>query len=339
MRLRKTAILGAFLALFILTSCTSEESKENTQSFMSGVSQTAMEASQTDGGALLNDFQSKNPPISTGAIKATKAEEVRSLVKTEFDSAGVDSLYGTWKYYAAQGWVQTNDTLPESAIRFEWTYWDDSLMTERDAYLLMDSIYFYQDSMPENIRVSLGFIETGGDNEVAWMSLSAEYQSADVITYLEYKFEIVNEFQIGASISSDVNIEDEEEFVGEVKFWVIDRTNNDYRIDLTLRRNQDDTGKFILEDSDGWKIDTDISAIVEVDTVSATVFEKREVDGQITKSGNHAADITGYVWEPEDTNHQSSITIIYPDGTEEDFEKYFDPNSLPSSTISMFPLR
>jgi hypothetical protein len=183
--------------------------------------------------------------------------------------------------------------------------------------------------------VSLGIVDGGNDDELIWVTFSAEYNSPEEISRATVIFTIVDYFQFGAAVTAATSIE--EDFVGTVHFWVIDYTSNDYRIDLTITRNQDDSGGIVLEDSDDWEMDVDITSIVETDTVGSTIFEKRDVDGEITHSGNHAADIIGCIWEPEDNDHVTEILIIYPDGTEESLENYVSTEGTKLGIFSIKP--
>jgi len=332
----KWRIFGTVLVLLLLVSCSKEESKANTQSFLAGLNTTAMSATGTEGARAIADFIDKDPPLASSCMKASMPLGLASLADGNvFAPPGLDTMYGTWKYYPAQGWVHIDTLDPAEAIRYEWDFWDDSTQTEKSAYVLLDSLQFAYDTLPENIRVSLGIVDGGSDDELVWVTFSAEYNSPEEISAATVIFTIVDYFQFGAAVTSATSIE--EDFVGTVHFWAIDYTSNDYRIDLTITMNQDDSGGIVLEDSDDWIMDVDITSVVETDTVGSTIFEKRDVDGEITHSGNHAADITGCIWEPEDNDHVTEIVIVYPDGTEESLENYVSTGGTKLGIFSIKP--
>jgi hypothetical protein len=77
-----------------------------------------------------------------------------------------------------------------------------------------------------------------------------------------------------------------------------------------------------LEDSDDWEMELNVSEVVEVDVVDYTEYERRDIEGEITHGGEVEATIEGFAWDPEDEDHPTTITIIFSDDTEEDFQQY-----------------
>lgn len=322
MKTRLTGILLSFVLLMSFISCTSEESRQNTQSFLAGLQTTASSSMNAEAVNVLNDLSGKNPP---GDTIITNVSSPQAFVNVhggpKQDPYGLDSLYGTWEYDdTLYEWIYA-DSLPDDGIKYMWEYYD-SVMTLHDAYVLLDEFGFYDDSLLSNLHVSVGI----DNEELAWMEFSANYLDPVTISSLSYTFEINDYFQYGAEITSATSIsgDDPEDFAGEVHLWVIDYTSNNYRIDLTVTLAQNGSGNIVLEDSDEWKLDVDVSEVVETDSQpgDTVMYEKRNIEGEITHSGNDAATISGYFWEPEDAEHPTVITITYPDGFSEPLTTY-----------------
>ena len=316
------ALMGILL---VLVSCSSGEvTKSDTEAFLAGLTTMVGEAMMDESTMIINDFQATNPPDPgiTSYIEMLGEGSTEKLRNP--DPYGLDTLYGTWRYYPAQGWRLFNENDPANAVLFEWTYLDTSY-EEHDAYIRLDSLEFYQDSMPTSIWAGIGM--DGG--WLAWLKLEAAYLSLDEMNEVSLIYEIVSQMQVGISITSTVNI-DEGPVDGTVSLWVIDRTSNDYRVDLDITVSEEYPEEIELSDSDGWRMDILFSDVVETDTVDYTVYEKIEVTGEITKSGDHAADIDGFVWEPDDGGeHTSEITITFSDGTEGNLEDYLAMEDIP----------
>ena len=316
------ALMGILL---MLISCSSGEvTKSDTEAFLAGLSTMVGEAMMDESTQIIADFQATNPPDPgiTSYIEILGEGATEKLRNP--DPYGLDTLYGTWKYYPAQGWLLYDDENPANAVLFEWPYLDTNYV-EHDAYIRLDSLEFYQDSMPTSVWAGIGM----DDSWLAWLKLEAAYLSLDEMNEVSLIYEVVNQMQVGISITSTVNI-DEGPVDGTVSLWVIDRTSNDYRVDLDITVSEEYPEEIELSDSDGWRMDLLFSDVVETDTVDYTVYEKIEVSGEITKSGGHAADIDGYVWEPDDGGaHASEITITFSDDTEGDLENYLAMEDIP----------
>lgn len=326
MRVRTLGIVVIIVALLMLVSCSKEESKENTQSFLAGLNTTMMAGQNTESFDVLDDLFSKNPP---GGFKAEMISGTpEALARLVGGSIlpypdEIDTLFGTWTYYpdSTPPWIHTDTLDPDDGFKYIWEY-TDSASVDHKAYLLLDSLEFYagdEDTLPENAHLSLNL----DSDEILWMSFSVTYASPDTITDLAFTLEVVDYFQYGLRISSPTSIGGDG-FEGSFRLWVIDHQSNDYRIDLLVQVKEDGSGEVALWDSDEWRLEADISEVVETDTVGTDIFEKRDVDGEITHSGNHAADIIGYIWEPEDDDHESEVMIVYPDGTEEPLDTYLE---------------
>jgi len=160
---------------------------------------------------------------------------------------------------------------------------------------------------------------------LAWLKLEAGYLSLEEINEVSLTYEIVKQLQVGISLSSATAIDTI--FVGTLSLWAINLTNN-YRVDLDVAVAEDYPEEIVLTDSDGWRMEVTFSDVVETDIVEDVEYERRNVSGEITKDGNPAADISGYVWEPDDGTHTSEIVITFSDDTEGDLANYL-PVELP----------
>jgi len=326
MKFLKVCLLIVSLGLLLtLVSCSSEEATpEDTKIFLSGLNSMMMNAYMSEASQALESFGNSGPPgpaIMFNEDIEAPAENLRKMR----DPMGLDTLYGTWDYINFD-WVPTDPNNPEDAILFRWDYTDTS-MVEHDAELLIDSIEFYEtaeDTLPTNIWIGLSL---DGD-DLAWIKFSAHYTSADVADEASLVYEIVNYFQVGATITSDVDVDttllDSMDFVGTVHLWA-ENLQTDYRVDYSVTRYEDDSGLLVLEDSDGWEMELDVSEVVEYGG-EYDEYEKREIEGEITDNGGLAATIEGYVWDPEgeyeDEIYESEVAIIFSDDTEDDFMEY-----------------
>ncbi len=317
MRFLKVCLLVMSLGLLLtLVSCSSKEATpEDTEIFLKGLSSIMMNAYMSEASQALESFGDSDPPgpsiMFNEDIKAP-AENLRKMR----DPLGLDTLYGTWDYIDFAGWTHVDPDDPENAVLFTWEYLD-SAGAEHDAELLIDSLEFYEDTLPTNIWIGL---DSDGD-DIAWIKFTAHYVSADVADEASLVYEIVNYVQIGATITSDVDVDttllDSMDFVGTVHLWA-ENLQTDYRVDYSVTRYEADSGRLVLEDSEDWRMVMNMSEVVETDGDD----EKRNVDGEITHDGVLAATIEGYIWEPDDGNHGDVVTIIFSDDSDDDFTQY-----------------
>jgi len=305
--------------LLILASCTdTSTSRNDTEDFIGGAQMMFANAAMSESSMMLQDFSDSDPPApelsSVGSLEAS-TQNLRALR----DPFGIDTLYGTWRFYPGPEWRLFDPDDPANAILFQWDYLDTANI-EHDAELLIDSLEFYEgaaDTLPTNIWIGLNL---DGD-DIAWIKLGAHYISADEADSAYLIYEIIDYYQIGVSVATafdvadiDSSLIDSADFIGTVRLWAINR-DTDYRIDYSITRYVDDSGRLVLEDSRDWRMVVDVSVVVEEDEGD----QRRDVEGEITHNGEHAAYIEGYVWEPDDGNHGDMITIIFSDDTEGDY--------------------
>ncbi len=282
------------------------------------------EAMMDESTMIITDFQSKNPPDPGIAsyIEILGNASVEKLRNSE--PYGLDTLYGTWRYDGSTDkWYLYEAGDPANAILFEWSYLDTASIAHK-AEILIDSLTFYEDSMPTDLWAGV----YSDDELLAWLKLEAAYLSLDEINEVSFVYEIVDVIQVGIAMTSDVAIDTS--FTGTVSLWTENLTN-DYRVDFEVTANNDEPEEIVLSDSDGWKMDIDISDEGNTEIIDSVEYERREVSGEITKNGNHAADIGGYVLlDPEDDGiYSSDITIVFPDGTEGNLEDYLAMGNIP----------
>ncbi|MBN1694484.1 hypothetical protein JW879_03675 [candidate division WOR-3 bacterium] len=319
MRICKVCAMVAVLGLLLmLSSCSGGEvTKNDTETFLAGLSTMFAEAAMDESSQVINDFMATEPPgpelpelMSFTGMSLASAEKLRNP-----DPYGLDTLYGTWGYYPAQGWVLISPNNPANAVLFEWEYLDTAYV-EHDVYMRLDSLNFYQDSLPTKLWAGVGM----DGSLLAWLKLEAGYLSLDEVNEVSLVYEVVNQLQVGISLSSATAIDTI--FVGTVSLWAINLTN-DYRVDLDITVDEDFPEEIVLSDSEGWRMEVNFSDVVETDSDEYDEYERRNVSGEITSDGNHAADISGYVWEPDDGDeHSSEIVITFSDDTEGDLADY-----------------
>ncbi|MEO0292784.1 MAG: hypothetical protein ABIN61_01000 [candidate division WOR-3 bacterium] len=303
--------------LLVVTSCGKKEvSKDETEEFLAGLSTTFAQAMMSEANQVLYDFTQYEPPLPgvSSYVPTLEASLTMKKLRGFRQPPGFESLYGTWEYDVDSAcWVHKNPNNPSNGILFLWVF-IDTVGNSHPASLFVDSFAFYQDTLPKKVWAKLGL----DNKDLAWIKFKAEYNSPEEIKNLSLIYEIIGCFQIGFSILTPIAINTlDSEFVGTLRFWAINRKSNDYRVDLTLTRKEDDSGVIVLEDSDDWKMTVNISKpIYEGD------YEKRTVKGEITKDGAHAADIEGVIWDPEDMEHQSVVMVIFSDGSEEPLATY-----------------
>jgi len=315
-------LVASFGLLLTLVSCSSETTPDDTKAFLSGLNAIMANAYMSESSQALESFGNSNPPGPAIVFKDDVGSPTANLRKMR-DPLGLDTLYGTWDYVDLQGWIHVDPDDPANAILFTWDYTDTAYVTHA-AELLVDSLEFYEaadDTIPTNIWIGLNV----DSDDIAWIKFSAHYVSADVADEASIVYEIVGYYQLGASIVTNVEVDttilDSLDFDGTVHLWAIDRTTS-YQVDYYVTGYGDDSWLVELEDSDDWKMEMNISEVVETDMVQGDRYEKRDIEGEITHGGEVEATIEGFAWNPEDVDHPTEITIIFSDDTEEDFQQY-----------------
>lgn len=321
MKLCKLCLLGMGL-LLLLVSCTSggEVSRDDTETFITGLQMMFYNAGTSESSLVLQDFGESDPP-GPGLSSALSLEGTQENLRALRDPLGLDSLYGTWDLDTiADEWVHVDPNNPANAILFTWVY-IDSLGYDHDARLRIDSLEFYggtTDTLPTKIWVGVGL----DGFELAWLKFGAHYPSEDEADSVSLVYRIVNFYEMGISITTLVDLDfeidstllDSVDFVGTVHMWS-ENLVTDYRVDLSVTRYANDSGRLTLGDSRGWDMIINVSEDVSTDPA----YERRDVDGEITRNGDHAASIEGVIWDPEDATHTSEVIIVFSDDTEGDY--------------------
>jgi hypothetical protein len=318
MRICKVCLMVAVLGfLLMLASCSGGEvSKDDTETFLAGLTTMFAGAMMDESTQIITDFQSSGPPGPdldefTDILGSASTAKLRNP-----DPYGLDTLYGTWRYnIGTDEWYLFAADDPANAILFEWSFLD-SLSVAHAAKIRIDSLEFYEDSLPTNIWAGVIL----DDELLAWLKLEAGYLSLEEVNEVSLIYEVVGQLQVGISMSSAAAIDTI--FDGTVSLWAIDRTSNNYRVDLDITVTDNYPEEIVLSDSDGWRMAVEISGVDDTDVVDYVEYERRSISGEITKDGNHAADISGYVWEPDDGTHTSEIVITFSDGTVGDLEDF-----------------
>lgn len=322
-----TKILAGVIVvgLVVSFSCKKQEiSKDETVSFLTGINQTGTDLINTTTFNTLADFLSKNPPIGIAKKKVTfKGHSIELPYKLQAKEVkgGIEDLYGTWEWQDT-GWVHIDPNNPQAGILFRWNYIDTSGI--HTAELLMDSIQFEvinTDTLPTRLHIAL-FLD---GNKIAEFSYTASFTSNGNYNYLKVVVSLTGYGQVGFEFKNPVWREngygDYELAAFTARIWIINYTNHNYRVDLTITKNEDDSGTITFTDSDGWKLVVNVSEPQRV-VENGIEYKKYNISGEITKDGRHAADIQGTVWDPSDDTHISTIYVIFTDGSREPLQNY-----------------
>jgi hypothetical protein len=312
------------LMLGLVLSCSKPVAKEDTQKFV-------------------NDFQTKNENLyanvsNSKGFKALKSMPSGAILKKFSESSfmklniphvasltsnfifgkGKDvSGFGTYEWHDTI-WVCTDSTYPANGFLFKWTYYDSVENKNVNASFLFDSLEIQvigSDTIPKKAHALLKADDTNlvqGRFDANWVPVDTIAAPKDLnanITFYgiaQFGIELID-------VSWELTPDGEgiEPRSGTFHFWVIDYQNNNYRVDYTVKMLSQTHATFTAEDSDKWKIFVDATAVLG-DTTVATL------DGEITHSNKHAADIDGKIYEPDNyENPRSYVDVIYPDGTKE----------------------
>lgn len=317
-------MVAGFGLLLILTSCSEEISKNETEEFLAGLNTMMAQAANTQASQALGDFTSKTSSSSGAPISISS--EIMEIPSPSIEPTskfrapeGIDSVYGTYEWNSdSLRWFRVDPNNPANAIKFQWSFMDNSAGSH-SAYLLIDSLGFAYDTLPTKVWIGLN-VDNGN---IAWLKLGAHYSSPSEIDSGSVVFEIVDTMQIGAALSSDIPLDTTLSEV-TLHIWTIDRTSQNYKVDLYVTAGEDGPSEIVMEDSDGWKMEIKVAEAVVAEDKG---HEKHNVSGEITKDGNHAADISGFTWIPGGDTHQPTIEVEFPDGTVSDLSYYLDEES------------
>lgn len=247
----------------------------------------------------------------------------------ELDSTTTDSIY--WYYE----WTLTDDTYPANGYLYKWSFVDTS-DNLHDAELLFDSITYYSGDADEETPTNLYIKMSVDNNELLHIHYDATYVTEQdgsgndnfVPESMTVSWGIVDEYEI--SISYQGHTEDDPDdgyvlVVDQSQLRIEDQINDEW-VEYTVTSNDDETGNIIVEYDTGWKfdIDTEVSETV-IDPDTETEYEKIPFTGELTKSGTHAADLEGIIWNPNNIynpSYHSHMTATFIDGSEETI--YFD---------------
>lgn len=313
--MKKLFWLVPVLLVFVV-SCSRAPSQEETEDFLTGLGRIGETSMNSTAGKALVDLSSKNPPTGTKfkGIPSLNIKNVWNAGRYIEVSKGIEDVYGTWEYRDSE-WVRVDSTHPENGILWRWSFLD-SADDAHTAEFLLDSltfVYIDMDSIPNRIYASLDI----DHEQVLWGSYHGTFNDNGNLTHGDARVDIVGIVQYGGEASDLVYNDPEnpdEATSGNIHLWAIDHTQGDYRVDLYITLNEDESGDIRLTDSDGWEIDVDVSAPVEIVEEPYT-YIRVDLTGEITKNGRHAADIEGTIWDPEYGDHKSEVYIVFSDGS------------------------
>ena len=298
--------------------------QEQTEEFLSRPADIGETVENSLTGQALSDFFEKFSYMSKEKPNLFSKDGIKNawkwFTRTTRTKQDID-VYGTYEWNDTE-WVLVDSTYPVDGYLFKWTF-TDSANTQHNAELLIDSVEIYTDmygdSLPERMHSSLKL----DNQELAWMHFDASYTTQGIPESVNFKAELVGIIQVGLE-GEITGITMEFRPIAELEAWIVDYTQNNYRMDFKFIGNSDNTMSIEWWDSDGWKLTMDFSAPTVV-TESNYTGKKTDVTGEITKKNTHAADIEGTLWEPElEPDHVSEVYVVWPDGTKTPLEDYFE---------------
>lgn len=247
----------------------------------------------------------------------------------------LDTVYGTYEYdTTAYDFVLVDGSTPTDGYKFIWTF-VDSLGTSYDVALTFDQITYYAGDPDEETPTNLHIGMSIDDVELVYIDYSATYTTEQdsfgtdeyVPITMSVTWGVTDEYNI--TIAYEGHTEDDTDgyilVVDEASFRVEDEINDEW-VEYTVTSTSDETVNLVVEYSEGWKFDIDTEAPVEFNATyngEPVVYTRVDFTGELTKSGVHAADIEGIMYDTDpyyDMNYQSYMTLIYPDGSEEDID-------------------
>ncbi len=319
--MRKVLLIGLITILMGMGCKKARPTQEETEEFLSRPADIGENVENSLSGQAIADFFDKFYYMSKEKPNLLTKHGIKNAWKWFTHATGTkQEEYGTYEWNDTLGWVLTDSTYPTDGYLFKWTF-TDSANVQHNAELLVDSVEIfvtmYGDSLPARVHSSLKV----DNQELAWMHYDASYTTEGIPQTLNFKAELVNIIQVGLSAQvSSITLEQIP--VATVTAWIIDYTQNNYRMDFKFTGNTDNTMNLEWWDSDGWKLTMDFSAPVVV-TESNYVGKKIEVTGEITHKNVHAADVEGTLWDPDqEPDHVSEIYVVWPDGTKTPLEDY-----------------
>ncbi len=224
--------------------------------------------------------------------------------------------YGTYEYDAsAYDFVLTDPDNPANGYLFKWIF-IDSTNTSHNMSLLFDSLIYYSGDPNQSTPTKL-YISLSGDNkDLMWLKINAQYTTISHWNYNEYTpislqahLEITNEVALELDYvgheSGDTTV-----LVDSLRTRIDDIINDDW-VEYTVKMNSDSTLKFTEETKKGWFLTLTTQETEIVDQH----YEKTDFTGELLYKKVHAADISGYTYNPEDATHISIMIATFPDGS------------------------
>jgi len=314
-------VLLPVVFLFTLVSCSKGEvPKDETDQFLQGVSSIGEQSMDSQAGQALNDLFSKDPPLGMKlkGVPMFGIKNIGSLSSSLSFAKGIEDNYGTWQFDIGSGWTRTDSTYPSDGFLFKWAFLDSAAQAHAAEFLVDSLLFTYPgtDTIPTRIHASLKI----DDSVVLWGTYHGTFNGNGNPTDFDAIIELVNIVQYGVEGSNfayNDPANPDQPTSGTIHFWAIDYTQGNYRIDITITFNNDQSGTIVVTDSNGWEIVVNVAAPVMIGN-----YIKTDITGEITRDGRHAADIEGTIWNPEDATHKSVIYVIFSDGTKKSLESY-----------------
>ncbi len=318
-------VLVLFFSVALLLSFAScfqgEVETSETQDFVGDFETMAMDPSQKLDSedeivavAAMSDFFNKG-----GAVKAL--EIPMSLIGIEYDNSVETKVfeenYGTYEWDDVNyEWVLVDDATPTDGFLYKWTF-IDSVGGEHDAEFLFNELSFYEDTLPTHFFAGLSV----DGQSLEELEFEATYSGTGedlMLTHTQATLTFVGYSEIEVELNGSIYLNSEDDgdisWIDDARIRFTDLVEN-YWEEYSIVVHDEDNLTFTYENSDGWKLETDLAHSEE------DAYDKIVITGEITKDGDHAADIDGVIWLDEygnlvmDETHTSYLNIIYPDGT------------------------
>ncbi|MDI6699824.1 MAG: hypothetical protein QME48_01120 [bacterium] len=323
--IKKILFLGVIFSL-ILTSCfllPQEVSIDDTKTFLNDFENSINDPTSQYNGenttmtmAATQDFFNKG-----GTSKGTllfPSLSFRNLFKPEVKTPKLlfDFNYGTYEYDStAYDFILTDDSSPANGYLFKWVF-VDSLGTDYNMELLFDSLQYYSGDPYQSTPTKLYVALKANSSNLMWLKINAiyttisgydydEYQPTSLQTHFEVSNEVAFELDYVGHESGDTIV-----IIDSLRAKVEDILNDDWN-EYTVRMNSDTTVDFTMENKEGWFMAINAQQPVQVDST----YSKLDFTGELKYKDVHAADLSGYIWEPEDVNHLSIMVATFPDGS------------------------
>lgn len=318
------SLLAILLTGLIVCKKKTPTKDETRAALREGVETINSDIMNNTGGIALNGSMDilQSLPLGFGSKKsqmlkalAVGKKAIPRLVLTTLNASGPwDTLAGKWRWNASTYQWEHYSNTPSDSILFEWVWVDSALQSHN--CLLAFSNYVWTQIGGEDALTKL-LVDFRVDNtsyfllnlkEVRYGNEVDDIRKVDVeLTVVGIKFTFVFDYTSPPNINFTFRLA-----IVNDRPW--------YQIKLGAKDNAPPLDSVIIADAtyddyNGWKVKVDFA---EPDSDGIQL-----VEGQVTKSGAHAAWIKSEKKYDEYNYPYLYVWIEYPDNTTEDFEQLF----------------